>query len=114
MKSITINFYPEIYENLKKHAEDKKISINQYVRSLVDLGLRIEEMSGQPKENLPSNGLDILQKIAEKNLISTQEILYLARYIVTHLPQEQVSHHSEMLSQARVRSEGFVEALVKI
>jgi len=113
MERITVSFHDELYKTLEKNSEQKKIALAKYVRDLVEIGLRIEEMTAESDEKKSGlNGLDAIKKMLESDLKATQEILYMTRYIIVNLPNGNAQKHDEIRSEARVRAKAFVEGML--
>lgn len=74
MKRISITFYDEVCEQLEQKARDKNISLAHYVRQLVELGLKVEAYSEEPKSTESSLDKSVhqlkeeLQKMGSKRL----------------------------------------------
>lgn len=116
MERITIGFYPEIYEKLEERAKQKNLKVSQYVRQLVDLGLRIEEMSEQKSDNNTSTdpiekALAFQQKLLQKEFLSSHETLYLVRYLLANSPEKNSGDHSKMLEAAKMKAQSLLEVL---
>lgn len=45
MERITISLYDEIHEKINSRAKEKRLQVSAYARQLIELGLKIEEMS---------------------------------------------------------------------
>ena len=105
MNRISIGFYPETYTKLEKRAKEKRLTLAEYTRQIVELGLRLEEMSAK-KEGEESNkdpleqALNFLKKLAKKEFATAQETLYLTRYILGISPEKNQGDHAKMLEAA--------------
>lgn len=118
MERISIGFYPEIYTKLEKRADQKKLKLAQYIRQLVELGLRIEEMSEQKEgdktdQNPIEKALAFQQKLLQKGFLSSHEALYLVRYMLPHLEEKNSGDHAKMLEAAKVKSQSLLEILIE-
>lgn len=116
MKQIPIGFDKKTEEKLRKNSKERDIKLAQYVRSLVEIGLRVEEMSEQKanKQNAKDELLDELifhKKLLQKGLVSNYESLYLIRYILAHLPEDKLGEHNQMLDNAQMKAKSLVEGL---
>src|SRR5690242_7472308 len=119
MEQITVRFYEETYNKLSEFAQKKKMELAPYIRQLVELGLRIEEMSEQKTEgdnnsdNAIENTLHLHQKLLEKDLTSTYEMIYLIRYILASLPEKSAGDHAKILEGAKTKAKAYVEVLLE-
>src|SRR5689334_15095393 len=117
MKQIPIGFDKKTEEKLRKNAKERDIALAQYVRNLVDIGLRVEEMSakkeaGQDDKNGLEHELEFQKMLLQKGLSVHFETLYLIRYMLAHLPEEQPGDHNKMLDNAQIKSKSMVEKLL--
>ena len=115
MSQISISFDPKTEERIRKNAQISDMTVASYVRKLVDIGLRVEEMSahsegGQPDEN---SILAELKKLACRSLTANFETLYLQRYLLTQLPEEKAGTHNEMLDKAKLKAQSYVDGLLR-
>lgn len=114
--SATINVETSI--KIHENAINKKKSHAQYIRELIDVGLRIEELSIQRTTNgetkssdLDNDNVDSLIKTLLKiNLRCGVESLTLTRCLVDGLLSEK---SMEYLSAAKQKSEVYVDGLFK-
>ncbi len=116
MKQISIGFDKRTEEKLRKNAKERDLKLAHYVRSLVDIGLRVEEMSEQKSAKKNDEGvlLDELmfhKKLLQKGLLSNYESLYLIRYILAHLPEDKPGEHNQMLDNAQMKAKSLIEGL---
>jgi hypothetical protein len=116
MNQIPVRIDKKTEEKLRAQAKEKDMKLSQYIRHLIEIGLRIEEMSKQQEQDKPHQNpiLDELQlhkKWFQKNLQSSYETLYLTRYLLTHLPEEKTGDHHQFLDQAQTKAKAFVEGL---
>jgi len=117
MQRISIAFYDEIHAKLTERAKQKNISIAQYVRDLVGIGLRVEAMTEQKDttnssdEKLNSE-MSAYKKLIRRDLDSSYETLYIVRHILINLLEEDPDKHAEILNTAKVKSRSFVDGLV--
>jgi hypothetical protein len=113
MDRITISFQPETYKKLQDNAENKKITINQYVRDLVDIGLRVEEAASKNEgdKNSVSDKLDDIKDFIKKHMTASYENLYLTRYIVTKAAEKEQEENSTALQKSKDKSTSFVGGL---
>lgn len=117
MKQICITFDDELQEKLRRNAKDKNMKLGQYIRNLVDLGLRVEEMSAQKKtgDDKPDpliSELDLFKNLLQKDLVSSYEMLYLIRHILTKMPEKTPGEHRTFSDQAETKAQSFVAGLL--
>lgn len=118
MDRITIAFYPETFAKLTEGAAKKKTSIAHYVRELVDMGLKIEELSAKkdnekPDKNAIETLLELQQSLLKKEFIANYESLYLTRYILANLPEKTPGDHQKMLDGAKLKAQSLLEILLE-
>jgi hypothetical protein len=117
MKQICITFDDELQEKLRRNAKEKNTKLGQYIRNLVDLGLRVEEMSAQKKAegDKPdplTEEFALFKKLLQKNLVSSYEMLYLIRHILTKMPEKTPGEHRAFADQAETKAQSFVAGLL--
>ena len=118
MERLSISFYPELYETLAERAKSKRLSLAQYVRQLVEAGLKSEAQAEEPTTpkidiNLLTKTLVFQQKLLKKEFLSMQETLYLTRYVLAHSPETAQGEHQEMLKKARLKAQSLLEVLLE-
>lgn len=120
MKQIPIAFDKQTEEKLRNNAKIKELKLAQYIRQLVDIGLRVEEIAekkeseGNKEEHTEMEKLlETQQTLIQKGLISTYEILYLIRYILTTLPEHELDAHNKIFDQSQIKAKQLVENLFK-
>jgi hypothetical protein len=115
MNRISITFYEEVFSKLQKYADEKKISIAQFVREMVDIGLRVQEISNkndqENKKDMVLEKLDEMQKLIKNNMISGYENLYLTRYSVLNLPEKSEEELDGVIEKAKIKSKAYIEGL---
>lgn len=117
MNQIPVGFDKKTEEKLRRNAKAKEMKLAQYIRTLVDIGLQVEEMSErkesakESKDSLMS-ALEFQQKLLQKGLISSYEILYLTRYILAKLPEDKSGEHNQILDSAQTKAKSLVEGLL--
>lgn len=117
MNQISITFPKKTKEKLHQNAQQKEIAIAQYIRDLVDIGLRVEEMSAQKKTDGDKPDpliaeFDLFKKLLQKDLVSSYEMLYLIRYILTKMPEKTPGEYHTFLDQAETKAQSFVAGLL--
>lgn len=113
MKRITIGFDNDTYKILQEHYEKTGININEYVRDLVDIGLRVEAMNADSDEKKSGlEDLDVILKMIKAGLQSNQETLYLVRYIISNLPNHSTQKNEEIRSEAKIKAETYVDGIL--
>lgn len=115
MSKITIIFTEDIYQKLNDNAKNKKISTSQYIRNLIDVGLRVEEFSDKNEkgndQNIMLEKLDEIHNFIKKGIISGCENLYLTRYSVLNLPGKSEEELDRVIEKAKIKSKAYVEGL---
>ncbi len=117
MHRINVTFSNEIFEKVKLASEKKQISYGQYVRDLVEIGLKVEEAAAQSnnQNNLKSNEIESLGelKILWKNNLSwLLETRYLIRYLIENSSTENREKQIEILDKAKEKALSFVQGLL--
>jgi hypothetical protein len=116
MNQIPVRIDKKTEEKLRTQAKEREMKLSQYIRHLIEIGLKIEEMSKQQEQNKSNHNpiLDELQlhkKWFQKSLQSSYETLYLTRYLLAHLPEEKAGEHHQFLEQAQTKAKALVEGL---
>lgn len=120
MKRISITFYDELVDLLESNAKEKNISLAQYVRKLVEVGLKVETYSNQQNETQNSiedqfENLKLdLQKWLQKILVADYESLYLLRYMIPQMLGKEKEKHLEFMKKAKLHAEGFVHGALGV
>ncbi len=114
MERITVSLYEEISEKINQRAKAKRLKPAAYTRQLIELGLRIEEMSEQKnedqnKEDPIEKALTSLKKLVEKEFLASQESLYLVRYLLANSNEKNSGDNKKMLEQAKLKSQSVLE-----
>lgn len=117
MRQIPVGFDKKTEELLRKNAKEKAITLAQYIRSLVDIGLRVEVMAEQTSGKKQANDgvieeLRLQQKLLQKGLLASYESLYLIRYLLVHLPEEKAGEHHQLLDNAQLKAKSLIEGLI--
>ena len=117
MQRISISFFEETYQIISERAEQKKLSIANYIRNLVELGLKVEDMSSEnsssEEESPIQKDLNILKKLLKKNLIAELESRMLTRYLTLHCSEGSEEDNREALRKAKETSEALVEGMLE-
>lgn len=121
MQPLTIRLQEEELEKIKQLANHKKIPfLSEYIRSLIQIGLQVEEATEQFAPNSNSQNIsntDLLQSndesLWEKMLIWELESRYLIRYLVDRLPEETDGQHRSFIKKAHEKAESHVAQLLK-
>jgi len=115
MPRISATLDTETFNKIKTNSKSKKKTVSEYIRELIEIGLKIEEISTQNEAN---NGVsknefdmdDMIKTILKISLRCGVESLSLIRCLVDGLLPEK---STEYLSIAKQKSEIYVEGLLK-
>lgn len=117
MKRLSITFYDETHDKLETNAKTKHLSLAEYVRQLVETGLKVEALSNESKaeENPMMDLLNTLraeqQAWAKKIIPTLHESLYLNRFVVANLNEGHQKESQQFLRDAKMKAQGISEAL---
>lgn len=117
MKQFCIRLDDKTYEAIMKKSKDKALKPSEYIRRLVDIGLRIESMS---EEKLSKNGdnenrfLDLGDSkiLWEKELSWTLEMRFLIRLLADKILYGKSQSDENLLHESKVRAENFVSGFL--
>ncbi len=109
MNKISIRFYNKTLQKLQENAAKKEIPLAQYVRELVEVALRIEEISANINTKNETDAPTDSQTLWKNNLCWTLESLYLTRCLMNDLLPK-VSE--QYLTTAKQKAQSFVENLL--
>lgn len=116
MKQFCIRLDEKTFNTLQQKAQDKALKLSEYIRRLVELGLRIEEMS--EKKSGKNNGDSALlsdlgssKSLWEKELAWTLEMRFLMRFLVDKLLYGKGQTDGNLLQESKLRAENFVAGL---
>lgn len=117
MKQLCIRLDQKTYEKTKCRADDKALPIAQYIRRLVELGLRIEEMSekkgeGNDQNNELFSDLGSSKMLWEKELSWTLEVRFLLRVLIGKLLLNKDEVDGNIIQQSKIHAEHFVAGLL--
>mgnify|MGYP001197131955 FL=1 len=103
-----------IYDKVEENAKTNNLTISQYLRKLIELGLRVEEMSGEKNNSdepplLTAEEAQIYKKVLKKGLTINYEMLQLARHIIIALKEDKAE---SILQASKEKAESFVEGLI--
>lgn len=116
MKQLCIRLDQKTYEKIKNHAHDKALKLSEYVRRLVELGLRIEMMSEEKAaKNNDSEAhfseLGDSKILWEKELAWTLEMRFLMRILADKILYGKDQTDENLLNESKIRAENFVAGL---
>jgi hypothetical protein len=124
MSRLTITFCTDVFNQLQESATQKQIPVAHYARSLIDIGLRVEEAAaqnrdGNNKQKSEIDELGDLKKLWENDLSWLLEALYLIRYLFRYLinneklsPEDNNNHIEEIINTAKNKAQSYVNGLL--
>lgn len=114
MPRTSITFDTETFSKLHITAKNKKITLSSYVRELVAIGLKVEDMSQNKAENDSEKSdftLSNEEKMLWKNcLLWQRESLYLVRNLVKDLLKK---NNQTSLDNAKQSAQMYVDGLLQ-
>lgn len=103
------------FKKIKAHAEKKSLITADYIRTLINIGLKVEEATQtrlEPQE--PSALKDNEDSAAWKNLLTWElESRYLIRYLIKNGFQETIEQRNAFLREAKEKANAKVEQLLE-
>ncbi|HEX4045629.1 MAG TPA: hypothetical protein VHZ76_08190 [Gammaproteobacteria bacterium] len=116
MKRLSISFDDKTYGKLEEKVQGRGIkSVAQYVRELVDLGLRIEEArsnnEGNQEENKIEKLLHEIKNLLKNTLNWSLETRFLARFLVEAQHQLNDEKRADILAKCKESSQQYVSGL---
>lgn len=118
MKQLCIRLDEKTFDKVRKRADEKALKLSEYIRRLVELGLRIEEMS--EKKSTKDNGdneqfsdLGSSKFLWEKELAWTLEMRFLIRFLADKLLYGKDQTDGNLLQESKIRAENFISGLLK-
>jgi hypothetical protein len=124
MPRLTITFCTDMFNQLQENATQKQIPVAHYARSLIDIGLRVEEAAaqnrdGNNKQKSEIDELGDLKKLWETDISWLLEALYLIRYLFRYLinneklsPEDNNNHIDEIINAAKNKAQSYVNGLL--
>jgi hypothetical protein len=108
MKRSSINLSNEDYKKIQAQAEKKSIALADYIRHLIQLGLKVEE-AAEHHSNGHSNHSASLDP--QKKLLTWElESRYLIRYLIQNGFERSRSERNAFLKEAKQKATSRVEA----
>ena len=109
MARLTINLTDAQFEKIKTLAEQRSMTLSHCSTHLIDLGLRVEDASRQPKvsaEGALTSSPHIQQtnRQWQKLLTWALESRYLIRYLITRSSQESVEQRRCFYARGETKS----------
>ncbi len=117
MKQLCIRLDEKTTNKIQERANEKALSPSEYIRRLVELGLRIEEMSEKKNEGNDQNieafsDLGSSKMLWEKELAWTLEVRFILRFLVDKLGFSKTEIDSTLMQESKTRAEHFVAGLL--
>lgn len=118
MRRINMTFPDSYFVQLQENAAKKGVSVVQYLRNLVGIGLQVEEATTQQTatSSTKNNALSCLSdtKSLGKNMLPpVLESLYLIRYLVDSLDHQPTKEREDMLNRAKEKAQSLGTALLE-
>ena len=118
MARLTITLAETQLEKIKALAEQTSTTLSYCSSHLIDLGLRLEEVSRQPKalaDDTLASSLHIQQpnKQWQKLLTWALESRYLMRYLIMHGFQQSVEQRKASTVEAKQKASDRVDQFIK-
>jgi hypothetical protein len=113
MHKISIRFYNDTFHKLQETSTKKEIPFAQYVRELIEIGLRVEEISANYDDKNKKNNVNLStdSKILWKNnLLWSLESLYLIRCLMNDLLPNMSEQY---LNTAKQKAQTSIEVLLR-
>ena len=114
MNQISVTFSKKLEGKLRQNAKKKDLSISQYIRELVEIGLQVEEAA---TKNLTQNSNSETQSspldLWENSLTWELESRYLLRFLVEQASLDDKLKAKYILDTAKTKAEAFVKGLLK-
>jgi hypothetical protein len=113
-----------MFNQLQENATQKQIPVAHYARSLIDIGLRVEEAAAQNgdgniKKKSEIDELGDLKKLWESDLSWILESLYLIRFLIRYLinneklsSEDNNNHIDEIINAAKNKARSYVNGLL--
>lgn len=110
MHRVTVNF-PEVeFEKVSIMADKKDLSLSEYLRNLIQIGMVVEEAADSPRNQEMNSAT---QKILWKKLLEWQlETRYLARHLTDVLTPANADQRSHFLKEAAQKAEERVHDIL--
>jgi len=115
MERICISLPDEMYNLLFDKAQQKKSTVSHYIRHLMDLGLKVEEMSetNTDRNDGSKKELELIIHLLKKVLNADFETRILVRYLTANLDVGKEEDHEQMREKAKLKAESLVEGLME-
>ena len=118
MARLTITLAETQLEKIKTLAEQKSMTLSHCSPHLIDIGLRVEDASRQPRaladDTLASSSHTPLpNKQWQKLLTWTLESRYLIRYLIMHSLQQSVEQRQAFVVEAKQKASTRIEKFIQ-
>ena len=117
MKRLCVRLDEKTTNKIQDRANEKALSLSEYIRRLVELGLRIEEMSEKKSDaddqsNEAFSDLGSSKILWEKELAWTLEMRFILRLLVDKLVFGKTEFDHNLMQESKIRAEHFVAGLL--
>ena len=117
MNQISVKFDKKTEAVLRQKAQEKEMRLSEYLRRLIEIGLRVEEASSskssEDKLNYPKiSELGELLKLWEKTLAWTLESRLLLRILVPQVLEKEEEKQKQLVTTTRTKAEKYVAGLL--
>ena len=111
MKRSSINISEDDYKKIQAQAEKKSIALADYIRHLIQLGLKVEEAA----EHHASGHSNYSASLEPQKKLLTWELesRYLIRYLIQNGFERSLDERNAFLKEAKQKAISRVEALLK-
>lgn len=105
MPRLTINLTDEQFNKIKTYAENKSMSLSHYSRTLLNIGLRVEQAVNEAQPSQANiMGLNISEYPWKTLLTWALESRYLMRYLVAECHYETGEQRKYFLKEAKEKA----------
>lgn len=114
MPRITVSLPDSDFGKITAAAKKKAVSLSEYFRTLIQIGLAVEETAA---ENTAGNthAMDLAQqKVLWKNMLEWQlEARYLVRHLADTLTPANAEQRNQLLQEAKQKAESRVNEILR-
>lgn len=117
MKQLCVRFDEKTFQILQKNADEKALKIAEYIRRLIDVGLRLETISASKSEE--NNGeenkiseLGEVKKLWEHSLAWALETRLLTRLLMREVSKKSEEELLSMVNTLTDKAENHVAGLL--
>lgn len=109
MKQLCIRFDEKTFDDLSDNAQKKALTLSEYVRRLVEIGLRVEMVASK---NSGKTSEDETKELWQKELSWTLETRFLIRFLVEKLLTSDDKSNMQFMKEARIKAENYVSGML--